>query len=377
MDRKKLRAKGLLLVALSCVLTLVTIGGSLWLLLPEEIHIFADETKTIGLPLKEVTISVLPEPKLIPGGYAVGVQMDVKGVLVVGLEEIETEEGNRINPGLKGGLSIGDSVLEIDGKAVDSAEDVRKQVCDSGMPVQVKVRRKSSILTVEVIPVKAKADGQYKLGIWVRNRTAGLGTLTFYSPDDGTFGALGHAITDPDTGDVLTVRSGTLVNARVQSVRQGTAGEPGAIRGIFYEQEAALGTLTANTEQGIFGTVSDPETCAIAENPLYPQPLSIAYQNEIHTGPATILTTLEGNRVQEYDIEIEKVSRQNRSGTKSMVIHVTDPELLEATGGIVQGMSGSPIIQDGKLVGAVTHVLVNDPTRGYGIFIENMLEAAG
>ncbi|MBE6036508.1 MAG: SpoIVB peptidase [Clostridiales bacterium] len=377
MERKRSfwRSCGLFLGG--ALLSLAAAAGALLLWVPDQINVFADETKVLHLPLKAVTISVLPEPQLVPGGYAVGVRMDVKGVLVVGLEEIETENGSKINPGLKAGLEIGDSVLEINGEPVDSAEDVRELVHSSGDPVDVKLRRKNEVITLEVMPALAASDGQYKLGIWVRNQTAGLGTLTFYSPADGVFGALGHAITDPDTADILPVRSGILVNARVQSVRQGTAGEPGAIRGVFYEEDAALGKLTSNTAYGIFGQVLDAENCRITENPLYPEPLSVGYQQEIHTGKATILTTLEGNVLKEYEVQIEKVTRQNRVDTKSMVIRITDPELLEATGGIVQGMSGSPILQDGKIIGAVTHVFVNDPTRGYGIFIEHMLAAAG
>ena len=223
-------------------------------------------------------------------------------------------------------------------------------------------------MDINITPVKASADGRFKIGVWVRDRTAGLGTLTFYNLADGTFGALGHAITDPDTADVLTVEKGVLLKASVESVKQGEVGSPGEIRGVFYEAESHIGEMQKNTIQGIFGTMTEP-----ISDPYYTEPLPIGTAS---AGGAYILCTLEGDTVEQFEIEITKVNRRRGNDTKNMVIKVTDPKLLEKTGGIVQGMSGSPIIQDGKLVGAVTHVLVNDPTKGYGIFIENMLAAA-
>ncbi|MDO4553221.1 MAG: SpoIVB peptidase [Bacillota bacterium] len=305
---------------------------------------------------------------LVPGGQSIGVTMDVKGVLVVGLEELETAEGGTVNPGLAAGLQIGDSILTVEGVAVNSAEEVAQVVNGLQSAVELKVRRKSETLDIQVEPVLSAEDGLYKIGVWVRARTAGLGTLTFYDPVQNTFGALGHAITDPVTGQLLRVDEGLLLHASVESVLQGKAGEPGEIRGIFYEAEEPLGQLSLNTEYGIFGSVYEA-----IENPYYTQAIPVASPKEVKKGPAVILATLEGDRMQEYDIEIEKVDRQSSAETKGLVLRVTDRELLEQTGGIVQGMSGSPIIQDGKLVGAVTHVFVNDPERGYGIFLQWML----
>ena len=344
-------------------------GGGLLSTIPSDIKIYSNETKVLNLPLKDITISVIPEKLLIPGGHSVGVRMDVKGVLIVGLEEIETPTGDIINPGLKAGLQLGDSILEIDGTKVDNAREVRDEINKLKKDVRLKVKRKDDIINVKLAPVLSVDDNLYKIGVWVKDKTAGIGTLTFYNPSDNSFGALGHAITDPETGTVLSVAQGELLNSRVESVKQGRAGVPGEIKGIFYEADEPLGQLTRNTAYGIFGT-----TYQKIENPLYQKPMSIGYQNEIKKGPAYILTTLEGNEIEKYSVSIEKINRQSKAGTKSMVIKVTDKRLLDKSGGIIQGMSGSPIIQNDKIIGAVTHVFVNDPQKGYGIFIEWMLQ---
>ena len=290
-------------------------------------------------------------------------------MLVVGLEEIQTVDGDKVNPGLEAGLEIGDSILAINNEPVDSPEEVKTVVNKQKGKVRLKVRRQGDILYIRISPVQAAEDGLYKIGVWVRDKTAGLGTLTFYDPYTKSFGALGHAITDPDTGHVLPVERGELLSASVESVKQGTAGIPGEIRGIFYEADEPLGDLNLNTEYGIFGSFYKEFT-----NPFYSEPLPIGYQNQVEEGPAWILATVDGNKIERYEICIDKVNHQTKPGTKSMVITVTDPRLLKKTGGIVQGMSGSPIIQNDKIIGAITHVFVNDPLKGYGIFIEWMLQ---
>lgn len=316
----------------------------------------------------EAAISVAPEDVLIPGGYSVGVRMDVKGVLIVGLEEIQTLGGGRINPGLVCGLQIGDTILEINGKKVYRASEVQEIINEIGGSVRLKVLRKDEVLELYMTPVVAKSDQLYKLGVWVKDKTAGIGTLTYYNPSDRTFGALGHAIVDAETGSLLSVAEGELLRAEVQSIKEGKAGTPGEIRGIFYEADDPLGELKKNSTFGIFGSLYKS-----IQNPIYPEPLVVAYQHQVVKGPAYILTTLDGNHVEKYEIEIEKINRQNQPDTKSMVIRVTDPRLLAKSGGIVQGMSGSPIIQNDRIIGAVTHVFVNNPQKGYGIFIEWML----
>ncbi len=354
---------------LTFIVAVFLVVGSFLSFIPSNIKIFANETKILKLPLKEVTISVLPERVLIPGGHSVGVRMNVKGVLVVGLEEIETPEGAFVNPGLDAGLQIGDSILEIDGTKVNNAKEVKEVINQIKKDVRLKVKRKDDIMTIRLNPVQSVDDNLYKIGVWVKEKTAGIGTLTFYDPSHHTFGALGHAITDPETGTILSVAQGELLNSKVQSVKQGKAGSPGEIKGIFYESDKPLGKLAINTEYGIFGKTYDHIV-----NPIYQQPLQIGYQNEIKKGSAYILTTLEGDKVEKYTITISKINRQAKAGTKSMVIKVTDKRLLEKSGGIIQGMSGSPIIQNNKIIGAVTHVFVNDPQKGYGIFIEWMLQ---
>lgn len=362
--------KGSYLILTFMVAVLLAVGSMLSFI-PSDIKIFANETKTLKLPLKEVTISVLPERVLIPGGHSVGVRMNVKGVLIVGLEEIETSDSKFVNPGLDAGLQIGDNILEINGTKVDNAKEVREIVNKIKDDVRLKVKRKDDIMNIRLTPVKSADDNLYKIGVWVKDKTAGIGTLTFYDPTSKTFGALGHAITDPETGTVLSVANGELLNSRVESVKQGKAGSPGEIRGIFYEADKPLGKLSKNTEFGIFG-----ETYSQIANPIFQKPLQIGYQNEIKKGPAYILTTLDGDKIEKYSIQIEKINHQSQASTKSMVIKVTDKRLLAKSGGIIQGMSGSPIIQNNKIIGAVTHVFVNDPQRGYGIFIEWMLQSS-
>ncbi|MEG1930314.1 MAG: SpoIVB peptidase [Anaerovorax sp.] len=322
-----------------------------------------------AVPNQEVTMDVLPERVLVPGGHSIGVKMDVKGVLVVGLEEIEGVDGQIINPGLKAGLQIGDSILEVNGEKVDHAAAVQDAINKIHNTAQLKIKRKDQLITVDISPVLSKIDGKYKIGVWVKDKTAGIGTLTFYDPQEKIFGALGHAITDPETGTVLPVAQGELLRSKVESVKHGKAGKPGEIRGIFYEADAPLGVLKKNSLYGIFGHSFTEIT-----NPLYEQPLRIGSQNEVKKGSAYILTTLEGNHIEKYEVSIEKIHLQSTPNTKSMVIQVTDKRLLEKSGGIVQGMSGSPIIQDNKIIGAVTHVFVNDPEKGYGVFIEWMLQ---
>lgn len=364
---KEVLKKGSYLILTFIVASFMVLGSFLTYI-PSDIKIFANETKTIKLPLKEVTISVLPERLLIPGGHSVGVRMNVKGVLVVGLEEIETPEGKYINPGLDAGLQIGDNILAINGTKVNNAKEVKEIINKIKTDVRLKVKRKDDIINIDLTPVVSVEDSLYKIGVWVKDKTAGIGTLTFYDPSNNTFGALGHAITDPETGTILSVAQGELLNSKVESVKLGKAGSPGEIKGIFYEADQPLGKLTLNTEYGIFG-----ETYDRILNPIYLKPLQIGYQNEIKRGPAHILTTLDGDKIEKYSIMIEKINHQTKASTKSMIIKVTDERLLAKSGGIIQGMSGSPIIQNNKIVGAVTHVFVNDPQKGYGIFIEWML----
>lgn len=314
-------------------------------------------------------LSILPQRTVIPGGHSIGVKMNVKGVLIVGLEEIKDKNGKLTNPGLKAGLQIGDSILEVNDVKVENAYDVQKEVNKSNEKVVLKVKRKNDIMVFTITPIMSYNDNRYKIGVWVKEKTAGIGTLTFYDPENNMFGALGHAITNPETGTVLSVSDGELLKSKVESVKEGKAGTPGEIRGIFYEADEALGELTKNTVYGIFGKAKEQ-----ISNPLFNRPIPVGYQEEVVEGPAFILSTLEDNRIEKYSVEIEKINHQTKADTKGLVLKVTDERLLEKSGGIVQGMSGSPIIQNNKIIGAVTHVFVNDPQKGYGIFIQWMFE---
>lgn len=342
---------------------LILVGLLIMIIIAGEFSMAPDENAA--------STDVVAERVLIPGGHSVGVQMDVKGVLIVGLEEIVTSEGESVNPGIEAGLQIGDMILAVNGTKVYKAKEVEDLVNEIQDTVKLKIQRKNRIVNIELTPIFNRDDGLYKLGVWIKDKTAGIGTLTYYDPISQTFGALGHAITDPETGAVLTIDHGQLLQAQVQAVKEGKSGKPGEIQGVFYETESPLGDLEKNCDLGIFGKSYHP-----IENTIYNRPLVVGTREQVETGKAYILTTLENNKIQRFEIEIEKVHKRDKDSNKSMVIKVTDEKMLEESGGIIQGMSGSPIIQNERIIGAVTHVLVNDPTRGYGIFIENMLEAA-
>lgn len=298
---------------------------------------------------------------LIPGGQAVGVAIHTQGVVVVG-----TSDG----AGLEAGLRAGDVLLSINGRPLDSADVLTETVnAAAGQPLSIELTRGGKQQTVLASPRFDESSRTWRLGVWVRDSTAGVGTLTFYDPATGGYGALGHAITDSDTGLMLPVREGDLMDAAIVSVRRGQRGMPGELKGSFLREQIGLGSVRKNSAAGIFGRMEKAP-----ENALYPAGLPVGGKTDVHTGEATILSTVDGKNMVEYTVEITQVNRGNEQ--KSLVLHVTDARLLEKTGGIVQGMSGSPIIQDGKIIGAVTHVFVNDPARGYGIFIENMLDAA-
>lgn len=287
------------------------------------------------------------------GGQSIGVKLDVEDVLIVGLEELESEDGRMVNPGLDAGLQIGDIIVSIDGMEVHNAADVQDIVEDTERDnVNLKIGRKGELLDINIRPVKTKSEGVYKLGLWVREKTAGIGTLTFYCPSNGSFAALGHGITDPESGLIYKVADGQLMDARILSLKEGKRGNPGELRGIFYEADEPLGRLEKNNRKGIFGIAY-----SILSNGTADELIEIAEPEEISEGSAAILTTINGNNVQKFDIKIEKVNMTD-DDNKNMVIRVTDDELLKSCGGIIQGMSGSPIIQNDKLVGAVTHVCV-------------------
>lgn len=316
-------------------------------------------------PIRRVKVNVEEDRILIPGGHAVGIALAMKGVMVVGVSDVDGQ-----SPAQAAGLRAGDVIETIDGTPVDSGETLMALIEKSGgAPLQIAYRRDNLLHTASLTPLADAATGTFRIGAWVRDSTAGVGTLSYYAPASQTYGALGHAILDVDTGKLLSVRMGALMEADIVSIKRGQKGNPGELRGSFLRTQRTLGDIRINTTLGIYGKTTSP-----LANPLYPDGLPVGYQESVEVGPAQILSTLDEKGIRAYDIEIVQLNRQLSPSQKSMVLHVTDPDLLEKTGGIVQGMSGSPIIQNGRIVGAVTHVFVDDPTHGYGVFIEWMLE---
>lgn len=316
------------------------------------------------VPVKSVQVNVVDNTSVVLCGIPFGIKMFTNGVVVVGLADIQTDTG-MVNPATEAGIRVGDVISAINGTGVATNTDVEKVVegCGGGT-LRFTIQRDSQKLSIVVQPVLAQADGQYKVGLWVRDSTAGIGTLTYYDPETGCFAGLGHGICDSDTGQLMPLLSGDIVPVTINGVTKGQKGTPGELRGYFADSNS-IGTLWSNSPSGVYGSMN---------NPVQGTALKIAMKQDIKTGPVKILTTINGDTPKYYDAEIEKIDYRENVQSKNFVLHITDAMLLSQTGGIVQGMSGSPIIQNGMMVGAVTHVFVNDPTRGYGIFAECMLQ---
>lgn len=322
----------------------------------------------LGIPVRTVELRAAGEHVLIPGGQAVGIRLFMRGVLVVGTTSVRASAGEIQSPARAAGLSPGDLILEVNGVEVQDSNHLGELVSASAGEVLLTVERHGKRLTVSAKPETDVTDGQKKLGIWARDSTAGVGTITYYDPSNYSFGALGHPITDVDTGGLLPVKQGEIVDAEIVGIVKGERGTPGELKGMF-SSDRSRGKISVNTEYGIFG-----HTNAIPINPIYPNGVEIGTRTEVKTGEAQILSTIDGNGIQVYSCNVIRINTQNSPGSRGMVVEITDPRLLQKTGGIVQGMSGSPIIQNGKLIGAITHVFVNDPTKGYAMYIEWMLQ---
>lgn len=319
------------------------------------------------IPLKEVEVEVIEDEKLIPVGIPIGIYVKTEGVLVVGVGEFQGQDGMKRSPA-RYLLKTGDYILKVNGQDVLSKADFMDRVSQSGgEEMLLTVCREGENFEVRTCPL-LNESGEYKLGIWIRDNAQGVGTLTFVDKD-GDFGALGHGINDVDTSELLELECGTLYHTDIISIRKGVSGTPGEMTGLIdYNKENILGDITVNSAEGIFGTCNDR-----LRGQLKCQALPIALKQELKEGPAQILCTVEGY-TKAYDIEITDLNLDYDNVNRGITLKITDERLLDKTGGIVQGMSGAPIIQDGKLAGAVTHVLVQDATKGYGIFIENMLK---
>lgn len=316
------------------------------------------------IPVKNVNVTVTHSKTLIPCGTPFGIKMFTNGVMVVGITDIQSD-GKRVNPAAQAGIRVGDIITEANGEKVDANEELSEKIQESqGKNITLTILRGEEELVTTLAPIKSDTDGSYKGGVWVRDSTAGIGTVTFYDPETGGFGGLGHGVCDVDTSELMPLGSGEIVPVIISGVVRGEKGSAGELRGYF-SSEIPIGILTENNESGVYGLL---DYCPSENNAL-----PLAMKQEVKPGPAKILATVDCTGPQYYDIMIESVSYRDDVQTKNLVIRVTDEKLLKVTGGIVQGMSGSPIVQNGMLVGAVTHVFVNDPTRGYGIFAENMV----
>lgn len=314
---------------------------------------------------------VFAEEMLVPIGQTVGVTMDMKGITVVDIADVECYDGVFVAPAKDAGIRTGDIIESVDGKTMNSVSDFEKFIEDADeSEVEIVIKRDGKKKAFCVKPAQSSQDGKFRLGVWVKDSVSGIGTITYLNPETGEFGGLGHGITEQSAGKITDVSGGEIVDARIVSIQKGGKGQPGELIGIFTETDSILGNVTENSEVGIKGEVS--KTADLMQ---IMDAIPVAKRDEVKTGKAEILSNIEEGKIEKFSIKIQRINR-DENNPKGMVIKVIDPSLLEKTGGIVQGMSGSPIIQDGKLVGAVTHVFVNDPTRGYGIFLENMLSEA-
>lgn len=319
-----------------------------------------------SLQASTVPVNISEETRLIPGGESIGINMNTDGVYVLGVSEFYGEDGKKHCPAKDAGIRENDIITKINDEKITSA-GVFSALVDQclGAKMTMEVERNGKTFTVSITPVKSTEDGKYHLGLWAREGTSGIGTLTFIEPQTKRFAALGHSVNDADTGKIVQLGSGNICYSAITNVIKGKKGIAGEMHGCFISTE--IGQIQKNTEFGIYGNFYGDKTMS--------QSVPVALKSELETGQATIRCCIDGNNIEEFNVNVDRIIL-NSTDNKNMIISVTDKKMLSKTGGIVQGMSGSPILQNGKIVGAVTHVFVNDPTRGYGIFIENMLAEA-
>ena len=321
------------------------------------------------IPVKEIDVNVIPKTKVVPMGNLIGAKLYTSGVLVVGMSEIQGDDQQKHKPYEGSGIEEGDMIVEMDSKKIANTDELVETVNSSkGKVIQIKYVRNDETITTSIQPIKSE-DNEYKLGLWVRDAAAGVGTLTFYEPSTGKFAALGHGIVDVDTGDIINIANGELVTSNLVAIKKGEKGTPGEIKGSI-DSGVTIGNISKNTNFGVFGLVSNKNNLNLNGAKEY----EVALRSEIQTGEAEIICELENEKKEQYKIEISKIYTSNNYDNKSMMIKITDERLLQKTGGIIQGMSGSPIIQNGKFVGAITNVLVSDPTTGYSIFGDLMVK---
>lgn len=317
------------------------------------------------IPIKNVEVNTVEAQLLVPSGEPFGIKLTMDGVMVVGIGEVDSKESLHSSPAKDSGIQKGDIILSLNGTEIESNKELQNIISESdGETLEVILKRDNKEIETSVTPIYSESSQTYEAGMWVRDSSAGIGTITYYKSDGISFAGLGHPVCDVDTGEIVPISSGEVAPVNINGVKSGVAGSPGELIGSFISTEA-IGEISLNNSYGIFGVMDSQVSLEDA--------IPMAFKQDISLGEATILTTIDGTSPKEYSIEIEKIDYNSNESSKNMVIRITDEELLSKTGGIVQGMSGSPIIQNGKLVGAVTHVFINDPTKGYGIFCENMV----
>jgi stage IV sporulation protein B len=326
--------------------------------------------KILGfIPVKTVQVRSIANRSILACGYPIGIKMKTSGVMVINVSGVIMEDGSKVSPADKAGILAGDIIVMAGGRNIASIKDLISVIEDSGgKDISITFLRKNERHDTTICPVKSAEDTQYRIGVWVRDSSAGIGTLTFIDPVKNIYGALGHGINDIDTGSLLQVGSGQLLKSSIRSIKKGVKGKPGELEGDFLERMQVIGDIELNCEFGVYGRIQNGLERGNTRL------LEIGSHSMVHPGKASILACIKGEEVEEFEIEIEKIAKWDLSSSKNMVICITDERLLETTGGIVQGMSGSPIIQDGRIIGAVTHVFINDPMKGYGVFIESMLD---
>lgn len=317
------------------------------------------------IPVKDVTVNVIPKTTVIPLGKTIGMKLYTEGVLVVGMSEIEGKK-----PYQNSGIEAGDRIIEVNNKKISTSDELTQCVntCN-GKNIEIKyINNKDEIVQAEIEPAKT-SNNEYKIGLWVRDAAAGVGTITFYEPSTGSFASLGHGINDVDTYELIDIANGELVTAKILDIVKGKNGIPGEIRGNI-DNSIKIGNISKNTDFGVYGNITNTNALNLDNS----QEMEVADRNEINTGKAYILCELGNRKPEKYEIEIQKIFKENNQDNKSMLIKITDARLIEKTGGIIQGMSGAPIIQNNKFIGAVTHVLVNDSKVGYGVFADLMIK---
>lgn len=325
--------------------------------------------KVLGyIPVKTIEVESVPVKRVVLGGHSIGVLLQSNGIMVVGFAPIITEEGEKISPAREQGVEIGDLIMAVDGYEVKTENELAGIINQKkDETISLRIKRGDKIISIPLRAHFCAETGRYRIGLFVRDGVIGVGTLSFWDPESNFYAALGHIIVDADTKQGIDVLKGKIMSASVKTIKPGRPGRPGEKIGVFDSEGGISGNIIKNTFFGIYGQTEGKIT-----NPLCDYTIEVGYAHQVKKGPAEMYTVVNGNNIEKFSIEIEKVYPERQSG-KGMIIRVTDPRLLSLTGGIIQGMSGSPVVQDGRIVGAVTHVFLNDPTRGYAVFMDNML----